>query len=449
LGSTMQQMTNAFNACFALPVNQRALAVDTSIPANQGGAEVTSLGVACQNLWHPAYRHSGYRSGQRYFGALRDSAMVGATFALPEIMLFRDDTTAADNDVAVLNFRLVDANGISTNTIEVARKLPGSATAQHPSDWWLQGNLAVVDATIRPFIRRGEQLVATPGVAPFQNAGTSRFDAGLELYVNKDGPSSAGLRAARITGPGLPQPGIVLTRPNPAVITDQTWMNIKNKVGNTDPAVATFSSESNIFMLQRTQGLTGANATAVRPNPNNGNTNNAAFQTWAHPLDYGFPIGSLDFIDFAQLRSGNVYTFEFFYEGETAPRHVETRTTLAPVTPATFAVNLQWIDLTGDTRRYLEPSDPLAQALATMNLAWIANQFAETVASAGVYTFGNGQTVNDSIVNVVRGATTAQAVAPQNATFPALTNTGSSGRTIQLRYRMLDGSYKDSLTRYN
>jgi hypothetical protein len=450
LGSTMQQMTDAFNACFALTVNQRVLAVNTSIPATLGGPEVTSLGGACQALWHPQYLQSGYRSGQRYFGALRDNAMVGAAFALPEIMLFRDDTSPADNDVAVLNFRLVDANGVSANVIEVVRKLPGSATAQHPSEWWLHGNRGVVDATVQPVIRRSEQLVPNPGTAPFQNAGASRFEAGFNLFVNKDGPGSVGLRAARVTGPGLPLAGLVLTRPNPTIVTDQNWLNIRRKDGLTDPASATFSGNNgNTFLLQRTRAISGPEDDLVRPNPNAGNTDNVSFPTWAHPIDYGFDPGTEHYIDFGQLKAGTVYSLEYFYDGETAPRHVETKTILAPVTPATYARNLQWLDLTAAARRYLDPNDSLAQPLTGMNLAWMANPFAETAASAGVYTFNGSQVVNDSIVNFPRGATSAQAVAPAGTPFPALTNTGTSGRNIQLRYRMLDGSYKDSFTRYN
>jgi hypothetical protein len=437
------------NACFALPVNQRVLAVNTSIPANQGGSEVTSLGAACQNIWDADYRNSGFRSGQRHFGLLRDSAMVGAAFGVPEIMLFRDDTTAADSDIAVLNFRFVDANGISSNIIEVTRKFPGSATAQHPSDWWVHGNRGVVDASVRPVIRRSEQLVLNPGTAPFQNTGASRFEAGLDFFVNKDGPGSAGLRAVRATGPGLPPAGLVLTRPDPSIVTDQNWMNIRRKDGLTDPASATFSGNNgNNFLLQRTRAITGLDAFVMRPNPNAGNTTNV-FPNWAHPMDYGLSPTNDPFIDFSQLNTGTNYTYEFFYDGETAPRHVETRAILAPVTPATFAANLQWNELTAETRRYLSTTDPLAQPQTVMNLSWITNPFAETVGSAGVYTFSGSQVVNDAIINFPRGATSAQAVAPVGVPFPALTNTGTSGRNIQLRYRMLDGSYKDTLTRYN
>jgi hypothetical protein len=121
---------------------------------------------------------------------------------------------------------------------------------------------------------------------------------------------------------------------------------------------------------------------------------------------------------------------------------------VAPVIPATRAVNLQWIDLTPATLRYLDPADALAAEQATIKLAWTANPYAETVNNAGVYTFGDGLAVEDAIVPVARGATSAVAGAP-GPNFRALTDDGTSWRTIQLRYRMLDGSYKDTTSRFN
>jgi adhesin HecA-like repeat protein len=90
-----------------------------------------------------------------------------------------------------------------------------------------------------------------------------------------------------------------------------------------------------------------------------------------------------------------------------------------------------------------------------MNLSWGANPYAQTVRSAGVYTFDAGGVVNQGGVAVTRGATTATATGPVavGATaptpFPALTADGVTSRAIQIRYRMLDGAYKDSFTRYN
>lgn len=451
LAQSLRLFTDTYNQCFALPVASRALAVNTSIPTNAGGPSVTQMAPACAAVARANYLQGGFAFGQRYYGLLRDAKMVGAKFSLPEVMLYIDDTSVADNDVAVLNFRFLDNAGVADNLIEVLRKIPGSATAAHASDWWIQGNGDPIDSLVRSYVRRSEQLVPNPGQAPFQNAGASRFEAGIEVFINKDGPGSAGMRAARVKGPGLPPAGLVYTRPDPAAITDQNWLNIRRKDGAVDPASATFSNAPNIFVLHRTQGTSGAAASATQPNPNAGNANNTQFVNWAHPLDYGAALGTATeaYVNFAALKAHNTYTFEIYYDGEVAPRHVLSKIMLTAVTPATFARNLEWVDLSAATKDYLNPAHALAASQTTMTLNWMVNPFAETVRSAGVYTLGGGQSINSTIIGVSRGATTATATAPAGFAFPALTNDGSSGRTIQLRYRMLDGAYKDSMTRFN
>ena len=129
---------------------------------------------------------------------------------------------------------------------------------------------------------------------------------------------------------------------------------------------------------------------------------------------------------------------------------------LAPVIPAVNAAALRWLALTPATLKALDPGDALAGALDTIGLAWTADPFAETVRSAGVYTFGGGASVDQGQIGVPRGATSATAHAPgasagcaAGTAFKALTTDGTSSRQLQLRYRMLDGSYKDQTWRYN
>lgn len=243
----------------------------------------------------------------------------------------------------------------------------------------------------------------------------------MNPFVNKDGPGSEVLRAARITGPGLPPAGLVLTRPHPSIITNQAWLNIRREDGLTDPASATFAGDvGNIFRMQRTQGIAGAAAATVVANPISVNR--------ANPTDCpGAP--ATGFIDFTQLGPFNKYTFEIFYDGEVSPRHAFEVRTLTPIVPATNVLGLRWLELTTATLGYLDPADPLAAATPTMNIGWIANPLVETVRS--------------------RGATSATATAPGGAMFPALTDDGTSSRNIQLRYRSLDGGFKDSATRFD
>jgi len=448
LDDEARAIVRSLNECFALPVATRVLAVDTSIPANDGGRMVTSMAPACQAVAHPDYLTSGFRFGQRFYGALNDPAMVGAQFMGAEIMFFFDDTTPADNDSAVLNLRFKTTGGIVGNRIEVVRKLPGSATAAHPSEWWMHGNRRVVDLSISSFVYRREQLAPNPGTPPFANAGASRFETGFSVFVNKDGPNSLNLRAARVFGPGLPTAGLVLTRPDPAIVTDQNWLNLRRKDGLTDPASATPAADTGtLFIVQRTQGLTAIE----RPNPNAGNTNSAQFVTFAHPLDYGMPINTptTGYINFAALGAWNVYTFELFYDGEVTPRHTQTTRIVTGVLPAPAVANLRWHALTPATLDFLTPGTPLAAATSSVALAWVADPFAELAGEAGVFTFGGGASVIDGRVPVTPGSTSGTATAPAGSVFPALTGDGTSSRLIELRYRMLDGSQKFSGARFN
>ena len=457
LADAIRLLAPALNNCFALPVMSRVLAKDDTIPAAAGGPEVTSVAAACDDIVHPDYLHNGYNGGQAFYGLLNDANMEGAIFRAPEVMRFIDDTTAADNDRVIINVRYTDKNGVAGNLVTVGQKFPGSATTAHPTDWWVYGNQQPVDSSIRAFVRRNEQLAPNPGTAPFANASASRFESGFTIFINKDGPGSTGMRAARVKGPGLPPAGIVLTRPSSSICTDQTWLNILRKDGNTDPAVAVPAPDNgNIFRVQRTQGISGADATTVRANPNAANSNSTAFPAWAHPLDYGQPVGTTDYIDFASLKANTTYQFELFYDGETTPRYTLNKTLLTPVVPATGGAALQWIDLSASTRGYLDPASALAASVASMNLSWTANPFAQTIVSAGAYTFSGATRVDQGLVGVVRGATSAVANAPGSGggctggdAFPALGTDGTSGRTFQLRYRMLDGGYKDSMTRFN
>jgi hypothetical protein len=452
LAQAVKLLSGALNRCFALPVASRVLAVNNGIPPSSGGPEVTSVAAECGDIVHSNYKHNGYSGGQRFYEWLNDANMVGAQFSLPEVMLFLDDATPADADRVVVNFRVVDANGVAANLIEVAQKLSGTSTTNRPTDWWLFGNQQSVDSSVTSFIRRNEQFAPNPGTAPFVNASASRFEAGINIFVNKDGPGSTGLRAARVKGPGLPPPGLVLTRLDPSVaVTNENWLVLRRKDGLTDPASATTAlvDLGNIFRLQRTQGVTGTAATTVRANPNAATSDNLTFAHWAHPVDYGFPAGTANYIDFSQLRANTVYTFEYFYDGEAAPRYTYEKTMLTPVAPATSAIVLKWNPLTSATLRYLDPADPLAAEQPSITLGWSADPFSETIRSAGVYTSAAGLGVDNARVAVPRGATSVSAVGPGGVNFRALDSSGTSSRAIQLRYLMLDGSYKDSMSRFN
>ncbi|MCR5865115.1 hypothetical protein [Aquincola sp. J276] len=456
LAGALKLSSQAFTRCFALPLAQRVLATEENVDPADGGPRLLSVAPACEDIAADDYLHQGYTAQQAFHGLMTRSDMTGATFDPPQVLRYIDDTSAADRDAAVVNMHYRDAAGVAGNFITVARRLAGTATAGHATDWWLHGNQAPVEASITASIRRNEQLAPSPGTPPFANTGASRYESGLNIFINMKGPGSRGMRAARVKGPGLPTAGLVYTPPRASICTSQNWLNLFSKDGNVDPAVALPAPDNgNIFRLQRTQGLAGAQATTVRANPNAGTADNSNV-IWAHPLDYGQPPGSTAYVDFGQLRAHAAYTFEVFYEGETTARHTLTRTTLTPVMPATAGASLRWHALDAATLQALDPAQPAGGAQASLQIGWQADPYAEPVRSVGVYSFAGGRSVNQGTVPVAHRITTVTATAPTTGLtceagerFMPLAADGSAGRSIQLRYRMPDGSFKDSLTRYN
>ncbi len=458
LADALRLLAPALNRCFAVPAARRVVASDTSIPAHLGGPDVTQVAAECEDIVHVDYLHNGYHSGQAFYGLMNDATMDGAVFAATELLQYLPATTPGGAERAIVGMRYVDKNGVAGSVRTVARRFEGSATSSgRGTDWYLYGNQQPIDSAIRPYIRRTEQFAPNPGSGAFASASASRYETGIEIFINKDGPGSAGMRAARVTGPGLPPAGLVYTRPDPSICTVQSWLNIRRKDGLTDPSSANFAADvSNIFKLQRTVGLAGSDATTVRPNPNAGNSNSTQFMAWAHPSDYGAAPGATGYIDFSALKANITYQIEVFYDGESTPRHTITKTMGAPVVPAVNGAGMRWLALTADTLKYLDPASPLGAAQSEITLAWTANPYAETIRSAGIYSFNADGSVNQGLIDAPRGVTSVVGRAPgasagcaPGTAFPALSADGSSSRTLQLRYRMLDGSYKDATWRYN
>ncbi len=455
-----------FAACFSHPVGERAPGVDTSIPSNQGGPEVTGRHADCNQIPIEAgFINSGYRPWQLFYTRMTSDDMTGAKFNTPELMSYFPQTTG---DLAVLNFKYVDNKGIAGNFILNVRK-------QSDGKWALSGNSRTVEISVTPTIRRREQFVPMPESGVFWYSGTSRFQTGLNFFVNRFGPGSANLRAVRVKGYGLPASGIVLAQPGANTCSDQNWFSIANKTGDINvvdagPAGGQFGSA---FWLQRTWDVQGSDATSVRPNPFAANLSKAT-QTanWSHPGDFGAPAGSANYIDFTKLGAWTRYTFEFFYGSETAPSKTLSAPIVHSVLPAAAGASMSWHPIDNATRSLLDPSSPSAGATSSMQLGWTQNTATEPIYSvtANTYKFsdtGNPSTgtppaIQNSVVSanipVPKLTTSATVTSPTSVNDPncgssgqfiGLTGDGMSARSLQFRYRMLDGMQKEASAQYN
>lgn len=442
LSAATQVAAQALNGCFALPTETRVTSTDTTIAASDGGPDITGAAAQCQEIAADAgnaaamdFLHNGYDSGQFFYNMLTSDTMTGARFSVPEVMAYNPAsgtaTPGAFNalDRATLNFRFVDANGNPGNFITVAARIPGSSTGTHPTEWWVTGNQQPVDVSVKLVIRRTEQLNAAA------TSNTSTFQSGLQFLVNPIGPGSVRggqpLTKARVTGPGLPAGGVVyVVSPN----ATQTSMDLWNKTGSLTTGSecgngGTTTNCPNIW-IEQTAGLTGTAAATLAANPSNNAGNR---MTWVQPTD-GFDASL--FVRPAQ------YHFELFYGTNVGTADVTlNKSLLSDLTRATQGASLPWNTPGTQLLAALDPAGSLAGQQSALAVDWTLNVSSQQIGNAQAQvsqgTFGPQK-------SVPRGATS---VVLDNQVVPAFT--ASTTRAILLGYRMLDGSSKSAVYRYN
>jgi hypothetical protein len=446
--------------CFAVPAATRA-----TLNASN---EISSIAPECEGLIVDSapsaaigtaqFKNSGYLAQQYFAGLFTDATLTGAKVNAPELM--RYVTKVDGKDEALLNIKYRDTNGIASNRILVAKKFPGTASATRTSNWWLYGNQRDFDVYIRSAIRQREQTIPSSvlaGTSTFNNAALSRYESALEIFVRRPSPvpgnpnAAAQLQYMRITGPGLPMAGLVYGDVSGTL--PQNWMGILNATGSI-PSFTTAQlaginggTAGNIFRLQRSQGITGTAAFTLRPNPSVGAVNPFSVD-WAHPSMYGQASSATWQLNLADVPAWSLYTFEAFCGLPAVACGTSTGRILTPVMPATFAATQQWHSLTSTSKALVSDG---AVATNNVDIAWTVNTLAERVGSVNAYSFGPSGSINSLSTNVPKGIFSINLLAsPSGSQFPAIgVTSNTTGRTMQLRYNMLDGSYKDQLTQFN
>ena len=455
-----------FEKCFAVPKASRVLG--TALAPAVPFSKVTSVAPECQNFASSTgktgagtdFKNFGYSAEEYFYGMLTNTDMDGAKFNLPEMMRFISRTDGKDE--AVLNIKFRDKNGNAANRILLAKKFPGSDASSGRNagtDWWLYGNQRVVEAYIQSYVSRRVQMAPNAGMSgPFANQATSRYQTGVNIFINRFGPGSANLRYMRVKGPGLPTGGLVYAQPPVFCGSDSTTLlSILNKTGTIPVGTAQTTNVGNLFVLQRTK-LDGS-PYAMPSQSIAAPTGGQIVLGSAHPADYGKVMPSGNFIDFSTLPAWTSYTFELFYNAELTPSVTFSASIVTPVQAAAVGLSQQWQDFSSDSLQYLDPSLARAAAQPKFDISWTRNVYADRVSSLGIYTGtssgGVFTAVNQLVTGVGFGVTAVSPLAPTGSgcgvatQFPALTGDGLSSRTFQMRYQRLDGSYKDSLNSYN
>ncbi len=226
----LDSLRNKLTACFAQTDSAR---------------DYNAAGNACAGLAHPNFKSSGrdftevvvQMSGRRDRNRVLENAdvMTGAMFDAPELLLQENAAgTGSDLDKAVVELRWYQpANQAYRTSVFTMRRFDGFAAAGaqrsaiantdgSSSDWWFYGGQSNYSFSVTPRMTRYTNLNAATNVvtgtltapaAPSLDfsslglfVGTQRFNTTTRAWED------AGIEYAKVTGPGLPVSGVVVSR---------------------------------------------------------------------------------------------------------------------------------------------------------------------------------------------------------------------------------------------
>jgi len=419
LAQGTQDVAQAFNKCFSLSSGQR-------VTLNNGN--ITQTAADCQSLLTvtgtpagaPAFKSNGYDASGFLYGWLTDTAMDGAKFSVPEIILVLPIDSTHVRQRAIINIKSIDNQGIARNKITVMQNFPSSSATSHSSNWWITGNQWNYDVSVKTMVRRSQG---------FDNGGYGSFQVGLDFYM-ADNPSS--YDSALITGPGLPTSGIWYKH---ADYTFQLGISAYRGTSVPLPANTQLCKGCTTYWMSRTSALSAAGATTLSPN--------GMYFSWSNGAD-----GSYNGSAGTRPIKGGIYTFTL-YLGSTLVA-TETRVLVTNLVPATNAVNLPWNTVGSNTLAALDPTNTALNGTQTsLAIDWIQNPAAEKINNLWIsQTDGSYNNVTPFKLGVTSVIATPYG---SGNTFTALTGTKNTTapnvtgiRDIGFSYYMLDGSAKQA-----
>ena len=332
----------AINKCFTAAPADRFV-------VDPGGTSMTAQ-PACTDMgdnFADDYLQNSYKAFEIYNGIGLDPAMTGSVWRV-EIDHFQKGGDG--NHYVTLVLRYTRSDGVTSNRVDVIRKLTGPAEGQ-PKGWQVSGNRRPFDAAVNAVSNRylylsPERPAGAQGVQIDQFNGTSYYETGMRLYFNPN--RHANVRAVRVTnaeagkGP-LPDAGVVLTRADLANANNNGCrrddrMVIANQNGDVNVSLVSFRS-NNTYVLDR------ASVDAGKP---------ISRSAWKPYREYAAtPIS-------APVPAYTRYKFEVFNIGNNTnvPDATFTAPHIAAVPLATSGAAYKWAEFSADTLAYIQPGPP-------------------------------------------------------------------------------------------
>ncbi|MBS0436581.1 MAG: hypothetical protein JSR75_17110 [Proteobacteria bacterium] len=365
-------------ACYALPAAQRVTATDADGVA-------TAIAAACAADVSD-FISNGYTWLQSQSDALQNANLDGAKFQRPLVLLVLPAQNRSGKE-----FQHPYCNQAQCVVVDMRATLPAANNqpirrtlllAKVGGSWKSVGNQRPYDFDVT---LRGHRYVnrnAAPA-NPASYFSLSRYEGVLRTFLNPSGPNMNGVRAARVSGPGLPAAGLVLSRSSRC---SSDRMVIASKTGDT-------------YVVEN-----GVN----QPRYWTGNAS-MDFKFGAAMLDgsdipaAAWPLANVDYADSAN--AGGVapygeYKWEFFFFGSATPAEpdqiVYQRLIVSDTALQRYVNDAPnwWPTLApANVAAYLSPTGSGAGALTDLSVSWTVPALLGRV--DGVYLFGQ----NNAVVN--------------------------------------------------
>ena len=311
------------------------------------------------------------------------------------------NSTAAFDDLAVVEVTILQpsigpngpdgAAGATSNPVEYTKTIvfrrDDTLTRAKAGNWIAHGNQNLYDFSVSTrYTRYVQQNPArqanVAGNSPsFMRSGIRMFINTAKYNIPTKTYGDANLRAARVTGPGLPAAGVVLAPSN--VCGDLGSFVIHNSAGTVSTTAMVSSLATTEFRLNAVaiDGSALATNTIIRTIA--GTPGQSSGQTWAIPV----------VTDFSALQAYNLYKVEFFLNsnpGNTTPDLIEFTRIAAPVTPPKAALSIAVNDFGPVSKSNVTAPQPAAASLV---VDWVNNPNAAPVQFTNVYAEESAQKI--------------------------------------------------------
>lgn len=197
-----------------------------------------SISSACVGIYPMGYKNDGVDFPANFYAETGEESTVGAVFETPSVLSITrgvDGLNAASVEIKWYQPKTRTAH----SRLTVFKDLGGAGRLQDNriasatgTSWWLWGNQSDYEIRIEPRVTRYENLNKS---VESQAASPDSITYGLHVLINDKSKISgswvdAGIRAAVVTGPGLPVRGLVLA-PVDKRKFDSTYLGILNSSG--------------------------------------------------------------------------------------------------------------------------------------------------------------------------------------------------------------------------